>query len=478
MTSNQLDKWQPMRRTIVVMIWATALAWMLVNVNSIFAQSGQEDPLQVVEQIEAATISGDLTAIAPFYADDFTYHSNLLGRLDRLFSGGVNASDFALLSSYLSSHTRGLTAFQIIPVVTSVDDATVFRQVIYNGIHSGLYQNLPAQGNPVAFTVTDAYRFENGQIVEQHTNVDRFTLIEQLTSARPRPDIENILPTRVHAEFTEGDFFEGVTTDQDGNLYVTAPQVGTQGGDRIYKVTLDGEVSVFVNESAGTLAFGPDGLLYGTKSNPMTGESGIQAYLPDGSRGDYYAFPAGAVPNGITIDADNRLYAADSFSDLIWQLDLETGDVAVWLDHPLLKRRPFITSLPGPNGIVYHENAIYTAISDSGDIARTPIGENGEAGEPEVYASDVPGDGIGFDDQGNLYVTAHLYNQLLRVKPDGTRELIAGYTQGMNGPTDVVFSLNNQGQPVVYVVTDGRWFEALDGVTTQEPAYIVEVRLD
>jgi sugar lactone lactonase YvrE len=75
--------------------------------------------------------------------------------------------------------------------------------------------------------------------------------------------------------------------------------------------------------------------------------------------------------------------------------------------------------MPSPDGRFLYVNETYTR-----RLSRFPLAEGGTLGPKQVVAHFEPGqlpDGMAFDDEGQLWVTAILANLLLRVDPDSGR---------------------------------------------------------
>lgn len=84
------------------------------------------------------------------------------------------------------------------------------------------------------------------------------------------------------------------------------------------------------------------------------------------------------IPNGMTVDPEGRIYAADSIKNEIirWTLasPLELGREELWLSHQ------------GVNGLKYVDGAIYTSRIDGSLVShldRIPMLSNGGAGKPQ-----------------------------------------------------------------------------------------------
>ncbi len=106
-------------------------------------------------------------------------------------------------------------------------------------------------------------------------------------------------------------FTEGPAVDAAGNVFFTDIP-----NDRIYKIDLEGKVSVFVENSAKTngLMFGADGRLYGCRN----GEKKIVAYKPDGS---FDTLAEDVNSNDLVVTSKGTIYFTDPPGQRVWFID-------------------------------------------------------------------------------------------------------------------------------------------------------------
>jgi sugar lactone lactonase YvrE len=304
--------------------------------------------------------------------------------------------------------------------------------------------------------------------------------VQLLALPQQAPAIAVPVVAREVAAFPAGAFLESVAQDSAGNLYISK----TTGADiaagdlsaargELVRLAPDGALTTFATLPPGTLAgviaIGPDETIYltvGATSAPQY--HGVWSFSPDGAGQIFAALPPVAGPNGITFGPGGELYVADSNQGMIWRID-EAGQVEAWLENPQLGARPWLGLFPGANGVQFWGDSLYVAVSDRGQILRVPIGADGSPGPISVVAEGVPTDDFALDADGNLYVTTHPFNSVVRVRPDGRHELLAGVAEGVVGPTDVVFGTQPADQGALYVVTDGGLFE---GRAEQRPALV------
>lgn len=273
--------------------------------------------------------------------------------------------------------------------------------------------------------------------------------------------------------FTPGDFVESVALDREGNVYAS---VTGKERARVWRLGKDGQTRDFFvlpeGYQAGNLVFDTQGTLYLTAGpsglSPRTATQArpsLWRITPEGAGTMLAGFPAGANPNGITINDEGELFVADSNLGRMWRIDPVAARAEVWLDHPLLK--PSGTGLPGANGLKFFGSALYVSNSDTGNIIRIPVNASGKAGMPNIFVSRLPTDDFAFDERGNLYVTTHLFNSVVRVTPRGVKTVLATEAQGVVGPSNAAFGVG-PGASELYVVTDGGLFATFLG--RQDPS--------
>jgi gluconolactonase len=232
----------------------------------------------------------------------------------------------------------------------------------------------------------------------------------------------------------------GLAVDKDGVMWVAEAQTPT-----LLRLTIDGEIEVFLTECDGEpflfpndLAFGPDGALYLTDSGvPIT------EYAPGGQvRPDYKEIPIdGRVfridvnikaiekldsgirfTNGIAFDAQNNLYVNETITGMVYRYP--------WHDGHFDERKGFgnvidpecPAEMKGPDGIKFAANGhLYVAVVGQGDV--TVLGRDGVVVERIKTGGLLPTN-LAFGPPGSqsIYVTEVEF---------GTIEVLAVGTDGL-----------------------------------------------
>jgi sugar lactone lactonase YvrE len=209
-----------------------------------------------------------------------------------------------------------------------------------------------------------------------------------------------------------------ITVDSDGRIYALSTQLGLL---RFTKQELG-----YTQETYGTLI--PD-LPRCADVAPGTACSPTQVDFPP-------------IGNDIVFDADGYAYVTDSFQATVFRYAPGGGTPQIWFQSPLFEGGGFFPF--GTNGIrldpqrehIYIVVSTYAGAPNVGTIYRLPLVAAPTAADLEVFyaytASEVP-DQLAFDNQGNLYVSLALSNQISVLAPDGTE-----MTRYQSAPGDAV----------------------------------------
>lgn len=239
-----------------------------------------------------------------------------------------------------------------------------------------------------------------------------------------------------------GDTPESLVIGSDGDVFVSMALSG-----EIVRVAPDGQQSTHAvlpiggpfdpaNYSGimGAMVIDRHDDIYVSVSATDPADRGVWVVHPDCQTELVAQLPVTAVPNGIA-KRRGKLYVADSSpAGKIWAVPVHGGEPYVWAEHPLLDGDPSVP-FPGPNGVQIFRHELYVANSNSAQIVAFPFPEGGE---PRVVA-DVGCDDFTFDKQGNLYCGTDLFNTVLKVSPDGEVETMLDESDGLDGPTAVLF---------------------------------------
>ncbi|MCG2631794.1 SMP-30/gluconolactonase/LRE family protein [Bradyrhizobium sp. WYCCWR 13023] len=277
------------------------------------------------------------------------------------------------------------------------------------------------------------------------------------------------VPARVIKTYAEGVGFESVRSSSDGTLYLTA-NIGLDFSSDAYFRHAYGEIiarrldgherllfTTPVGSTAGVIAVAPDGTIYMTSNG---WQPCIWRVTQSGQATKIATLPGGSWPNGLDFGPDGMLYTPDSSLAQIWRIEPETGKTEVVLRDKRLAARPFIALAPGANGLHFAGRDMIVTVSDSTEVLKYRLDDDGHFGAPTLVARGIPGDDFAVGRDGSLFVTTHPYNTLVRIAPDGRRSTIADARKQIVGATDASFGRGPDDRDTLYIATDGGAFTA------------------
>jgi sugar lactone lactonase YvrE len=324
-----------------------------------------------------------------------------------------------------------------------------------------LYTRLIRTSN-ILWVVSAAAFILSGVVVYQKIMALLIGLLLLATAPDPAP-LHIVKATQVVSfEKDAPELFESMAIDGEGNFYVS---LGSRGEIRkispdgsksqTYAVLPVGEFDLFNFKGIlGTLVFDSEENLFATVVASDPENKGVWKITPKGPPVLWAKLPPESAPNGITIDGKGNLYVADSLLMLVWRIPQSSGSAERWAEHELLGKGGN-RFLPGPNGLKFWQGNLYVSVSNSRHVVRIPVQPDGSAGKPEIYLEGIPADDFAFDVQGNVYLTTHFNNTIVRVTPEGSRAVIATKEQGVAGPTAVAFGRLPHDRDKLFVINDG-----------------------
>lgn len=253
------------------------------------------------------------------------------------------------------------------------------------------------------------------------------------------------------AEFPFNTFLENLVVAPNGNLFITSYEDG-----KIYQVTPEGQKHVFaqVPGQVAGIALGESGQFIVSGAT----KSGKPAVFRVNDRGKVSLLTRieGALfLNGVVRQSPKYVLIADSYRGAIWRVNVQTGQSTIWLENAAFARNNRKNPTPGINGLKIFGTELYATNTQNHTIFRIPLLKTGQAGQPRLFASGINGDDFAFDAKGNLLVTTHIYNNVVRVSSTGQMTIIADGTSGVTGDTSLAFGRTARDRTSVYVVTNG-----------------------
>jgi hypothetical protein len=264
-----------------------------------------------------------------------------------------------------------------------------------------------------------------------------------------------LVPAQTIAEFPINTFLESIVVDEDNTLFITSHYEG-----KVIRIGMDGVpvTHTTIDGKATGLAMTSDGeiLLSGWDEEET---SVVWRIATDGTVKLLVKIPEAIFLNGLTrLDGggthleENRYLIADSYRGAIWQLNIATKTVGIWLEHSDLARNSDEYGTPAVNGLKIYGNFLYASNTQKRQLVKIPILADGLAGEPEIFLTGVNIDDFAFDIEGNLYGTTHIFNSVVKISSDLTITTIAQLEQGVAGSTALAFGKDITS---IYVTTNG-----------------------
>jgi sugar lactone lactonase YvrE len=224
---------------------------------------------------------------------------------------------------------------------------------------------------------------------------------------------------------------------------------------------------------AGVIAV-EDGLFV-VGGEPGEGPHHLYRITLEGAVVDCGAIPDTLFLNGFTPGVAGTGYAVDSIAGVVIAIELDTGASRVVVRDDRLGKISAEPMLPGANGIKATDDALYITNTDRALVVKAPLDATGiPVGTLETVAENLRGDDLAVGSDGDLFITNHIHNTLIRLKPDGTRLAVAGPAEGMAGSTACVFGTAPNDRTSLFVTTTGGIVMPLEGVVQEAKL----VRLD
>ncbi len=217
--------------------------------------------------------------------------------------------------------------------------------------------------------------------------------------------VYKITPEGEASIFAEGDLFmaaSGNAFDSQGNLLQS-----NYIGHTINKISPEGVVSVFVRNLSGPvgIAVDADDNLYVANCNA----GNVQKFGPDGTRLDTYVSARFRCPNGIALGDDGNVYVANFTGGAILKVDIETRQITQFVDVGTNNNGHIFN---GGDGQFYladrGQNLIYTLSFDGELNVLAGTGEIGRADGPALESTFFRPNDISMSPDGKILYFNHV----------------------------------------------------------------------
>ncbi|KAJ9613187.1 hypothetical protein H2200_003128 [Cladophialophora chaetospira] len=302
---------------------------------------------------------------------------------------------------------------------------------------------------------------------------------------------EELLPVNTVHSFPENYFVENIAVRRSGQLLVTVHNRGEliqvdphskSGACLVHKFPTGAAAIVEVEEdvfyvSVGTIGEKGSISIYRVDmssfavdaSNNITSPAAITNHVP---------VPDALFLNGSALLSASKgmMLAADSLLGTVFEIDVKSRAVKVWLQHKAWEKTTDDPRLPGINGIKLRNGYLYATNTDARTFLRAGMTGTGEAtGSVEQVFDSCLADDFAFDDEGSVYLTTHIFQSVVKIRNDGVRSRIAGGPDDkvVAGTTAAAFGRTASDGTTLYVTTNGGMSDPINGEVG--PARILSV---
>lgn len=272
---------------------------------------------------------------------------------------------------------------------------------------------------------------------------------------------KEIISARTIAEFPVNTFLENIAVNKKGDLFITSLEDG-----KIFRLSSDGAKSEFakIDGKVAGLAFDKkENLIVSGWANGTT--PSVFIISKQGKLESSTPIAGAIFLNGVTWLKGDKFLIADSYKGTIWEFDAKAKTAKVWLENTMLARSNEKNLFPAVNGLKIFKNTLYVTNTERQQILRIPVLSDGGAGKPEIWLEKINGDDFAFDSSGNLFVTTHVYNNVLKITPNGKTSVIAE-NSNVIGDTSLAFGSGKNKNTIFVVTNGGISFPPKEGVQT------------
>lgn len=228
----------------------------------------------------------------------------------------------------------------------------------------------------------------------------------------------------------ESGYIEGVVVDPSGNVLVSLIRTGEllRFAPGSSEPEVFGAIPDYIDDGIGFLglASDADGNIFGAVASETSG--GIWKFdCVTGEPTRYAGTEDMVFPDGVFVDDDGVIWATDADSGAdsdvglgaIWRIDTD-GTAEKWFEGTTLGASDAESDLPGANGLVVADGALFVVNTARGNMVRINIGADDAPGDVIVLPANIfAPDGVALDADGVLHVTGIGASEIVRIEPDG-----------------------------------------------------------
>ena len=223
----------------------------------------------------------------------------------------------------------------------------------------------------------------------------------------------DLAPAEVVATWPVGTFLENIAALPGGDLVLSV-----HSERQLLRCTSRGEHRPLATLPLPTMGLVVDGeRVFVVAGEPGTAPGVLFEVGLDGSVQERLTLPDNVFLNGFTPGHAGRAYAVDSVRGEVIALDLQRFTARVALADERLAKCSELPMVPGANGLKADDTSLWITNTDRATVLRADLGGDGSLGPLRVVAEHLRGDDLALDVDGAAYITTHIENALVRLRP-------------------------------------------------------------
>jgi sugar lactone lactonase YvrE len=289
--------------------------------------------------------------------------------------------------------------------------------------------------------------------------------------AQHDPAPVDLVPAAVVATWPVGTFLENIAALPGGDFVISV-----HSERQLLRCTSGGEHRPLATLPVPTMGLVVDGeRVFVVAGEPGRAPGWLFEVGLDGDVQERLTLPDNVFLNGFTPGHAGRAYTVDSVRGELIAVDLHAFTARVVLADERLAKCSAEPMVPGANGIKADDTSLWITNTDRATVLRADLDGDGSVGPLTVVAEHLRGDDLALDVEGSAYITTHIENALVRLRPDGERCVLAGPEQGMAGCTSCAFGTAPDERTSLFVLTTGGVVQPYRGVP--QPAKLVRLEV-
>ena len=156
-----------------------------------------------------------------------------------------------------------------------------------------------------------------------------------------------------------------------------------------------------------------------------------------------------AFLNGMVYLGDQQYLIADAAMGKIYQFDMQSNKLSLWLATPALQPMEERPGLPGVNGIQLYKGAIYFTNSAQQTLGKITL-DSVKPGDLEIIETGIQADDFIINEQGDWFITTH-HHEIIKYSADKKKTVVLEH--GIEGNTAIQMSKQDEGY--FYITNDG-----------------------